>query len=141
MLSEHALSLQSDVAGERWLRWLMVVLGWANVGLGVMGIIVPGMPTTVFLIVAAWAFSRGSARFHRWLWFHPRLGPSVRAWYRHRAIPYPAKVAAVASMSASFAFVCAVVARDWTIPTVMAATMLPAAAYILSRPTLVESNP
>lgn len=119
-------------------RWALLAFGWLNVALGIMGIVVPGMPTTVFLIVAAWAFSKCSERFHRWLWNHPRLGRSVRAWHEQRAIPLRAKVMAVGMMSASFAIVTAFVAMSWVLPAILAAVMLPACAYIVSRPGLAS---
>ncbi len=50
-----------------------LLLGWTNVGLGIIGAILPVMPTTVFLLIAAWAFSKSSPRWHRWLREHPAL--------------------------------------------------------------------
>lgn len=119
-----------------WARWALFSFGWLNVTLGIIGIVLPGMPTTVFLLMAAWAFSKCSDRFHLWLWCHPKFGSSVQAWHRHRAIPRTAKVMAVGSMSFSFAFVALLVADGWTLPTIMASGMLPAATYILTRPSL-----
>ena len=114
-------------------RWLVAGFGWLNVGLGVAGMVVPGLPTTVFLLIAAWAFSKSSERFQTWLWTHPRLGPPVRAWHQHRAIPRGAKIAAVASMAVSLAVVTAFVAESWHLPAVLAAVMAPAALYIVTR--------
>lgn len=119
-----------------WARWSLLGLGWLCVGLGVVGIVVPGLPTTVFLIVALWAFSRSSARFQLWLWNHRRLGPPLRAWHRHRVIPVRAKLLAVVMMAASFAYVSAFVAESWVLPALLALVMVPAAAYVVSRASL-----
>ena len=86
---------------SRLLRGFLVVIGSVSLALGVIGIFLPGLPTTVFLLGAAWGFSRSSARLQRWLWLHPRLGPPIRNWYAYRVIPPKAKVLAVAMMSAS----------------------------------------
>lgn len=126
----------AECVTRSWARWAMFAFGWLNVVLGILGIAIPGMPTTVFLIMAAWAFSKCSDRFHRWLWCHPRLGSSVRAWYRHRAIPPRAKFMAVAMMSMSLLIVTLFAPDGWLLPLMMVSTMLPAAVYILSRPSL-----
>ena len=115
------------------MRWVFFAFGWLNVGLGIVGIVVPGLPTTVFLIIALWAFSRSSERFRWWLWNHPRLGPPLRAWHRHRVISPAAKAAAVLTMATSLVIVVVFVAESWVLPTVMAAVMVPVALYLLTR--------
>ena len=52
------------------LRYLLIGFGWFNVALGAIGVVVPGMPTTVFLLIALWAFSKSSERFRTWLYEH-----------------------------------------------------------------------
>jgi uncharacterized membrane protein YbaN (DUF454 family) len=82
---------------------LYLALGWLCVALGVIGAFLPLMPTTVFLLAAAWAFSRSSERWHRWLREHARFGESVRAWEEHHAMPRRAKRIAFAALAASYA--------------------------------------
>lgn len=85
-------------------RHLYLVTGWVCVALGIIGAFVPLMPTTVFLLIAAWAFSRSSERWHRWLREHARFGETVRAWEEHHAMPLRAKRIAFAALAASYAF-------------------------------------
>ena len=115
------------------LRWALLAFGWLNVALGVIGIIVPGMPTTVFLLMALWAFSKCSERFQTWLWEHKRLGPPVRAWHEHKVIPPAAKIFAVVMMSSSVAIVSFFIAESWVMPSVMACILVPIAFYIVTR--------
>lgn len=82
----------------RSLRITLLTLGWVCVALGIVGLAVPLMPGTVFLIVAAACFARSSPRFEQWLMTHPRLGPPVVAWRLHGAIPPKIKLIAVTSM-------------------------------------------
>ena len=111
--------------------------GWFNVLLGVIGILVPGMPTTVFLLIALWAFSKSSARFQQWLWNHKRFGPPIQAWHRHKVIPPTTKVLAVSVMSLSIGIIALFVAESWIMPAVMASVLTPIAIYIVTRASYV----
>ncbi|WNK00790.1 YbaN family protein [Thalassospiraceae bacterium LMO-JJ14] len=121
------------ISESAWLRWALIGFGWLMIGVGIVGIFVPVMPTTVFLIAALWAFSRSSARFQTWLWTHSAFGPPVRNWHLHQVIPIRGKVLAVIVMTLSFVYVAIWVAQDWKLPTAAGAVMLPAALYIVTR--------
>ena len=79
-------------------------LGFVFVGLGFIGIFLPLVPTTPFLLLALACFARSSPQVHSWLINHKVLGPYVRDWERDRAIPLKAKIIALVMMSASFAW-------------------------------------
>lgn len=115
-------------------RYLLIAFGWLCVGIGLVGVVVPGLPTTVFLLAAAWAFSKSSERFQRWLIEHPTLGPPVVAWRERRAIPLKAKVLAVIMMSTSLAIIIVYGGGGWIFPTIVGVIMACAAAYVVSRP-------
>ena len=68
------------------MRLVMIFLGHFFLVLGLVGIPLPLLPTTPFLLLAAYFYSKGSPWFHDWLQTHPRLGPSVRAWQKHGVI-------------------------------------------------------
>jgi uncharacterized membrane protein YbaN (DUF454 family) len=88
----------------RWAVLLMWrALSLVSTALGVAGVFLPILPTTPFLLVAAWAAGKGWPQFEAWLLAHPRLGPPIRRWRDHRAVPRSAKWAAVASMLLSAA--------------------------------------
>ncbi|HHI76626.1 MAG TPA: DUF454 domain-containing protein [Gammaproteobacteria bacterium] len=84
-------------------RHAFLALGWLCVGLGILGVFLPLMPTTVFLLIAAWAFARSSPRWHRWLREHPRFGGLVRGWEEHHAMPARAKLVAWLALGLSWA--------------------------------------
>ena len=123
-------------------RWGLLAFAWVNVGLGMIGVVIPGMPTTIFLIIAVWAFSKSSVRFQRWLWDHKTFGPLIRAWHEHRLIPMKAKVMASVMMAASFIYVTFFVAESWVLPAVLAAVLVPSAAFVLSQAsTIPDTHP
>ncbi len=76
-------------------RWLWLVGGVVSVGLGSLGIIVPGLPTTVFFIVAAACFARSNPRFEQWVLNLPKIGRMVRDHRAGLGMPRRAKVIAV----------------------------------------------
>ena len=81
---------------SRGARWFFIGLGTVSLLTGIIGIVVPGLPTTIFLIIAAASYSRGSARLHRWLLTNKLLGRHVRAWYNDRSLPLRTKMIIVA---------------------------------------------
>ncbi|HQZ46511.1 MAG TPA: YbaN family protein [Usitatibacteraceae bacterium] len=85
------------------MRIVLVASGFAAMGLGIAGLVLPVLPTTPFMLVAAACFARSSPRFHRWLLEHRVFGPIVSEWERHRAIAWKTKLWAIALMSGTLA--------------------------------------
>jgi len=76
-------------------RPLYLALGLLCVGLGYVGILIPGMPSTVFFICAVWAFKRSSPKFENWLLNHRVFGPTLRDWEETRSIAKRTKIVAI----------------------------------------------
>ena len=81
------------------MRVLFNIAGIVALGLGLVGIFLPLLPTTPFVLLAAACFARGSERFHQWLLANRTFGPMVYEWERHRSLPYRTKVTAIVLMS------------------------------------------
>lgn len=94
-----------DKAGAlvRVKRALLTVLAIASLGMAVLGAMLPGLPCTEFVLLAAWAATRSSPRLNAWLHAHPRFGPVLHNWRNGRRVPRKAKWAATVSMSVSAA--------------------------------------
>jgi uncharacterized protein len=127
-----------DEYGTPRSRWLFLALGFFFVGVGVLGAFLPVLPTTSPLLVALWAFSRSSRRFHRWLYTHPRFGPRLQEWKKYGTIPVKVKVSAVSMMLLSLTILIVTHAK-WQVLTAAGALMLVGATYILSRPSRPRS--
>ncbi len=115
------------------LRPLFLVGGVLLTVVGVIGVVTPGWPGTIFLILAAGCFARSSPRLEAWLLGHPRLGPSVVAWRENGAIPRKIKYIAIGSMIVSFAIVLWInLSAVWTV--IVGVSLLASALYVGSRP-------
>ena len=108
----------------RWLWWL---LAYASLGIGLVGIVVPGLPTVPFVLLAAYAAARGSQRLRDWLLAHRHFGPMIRDWDRSGAVSRRAKCWASAMMALCAGVMFLTAPRGWMAATgsaIMAITAL-----------------
>ena len=116
------------------VRYLILAIGWFFVALGLIGVILPVLPTTPFLLVSLWAFARTSPGLHHWLYTHPKAGPYLIAWSRYHVIPPRAKGLAIVLMTSSWLYVTLSVAESWVLPVVLGSAMGAVIGWILSTP-------
>ncbi|MDP2575557.1 YbaN family protein [Vibrio penaeicida] len=89
------------------------VLGWISLLLGLLGIVLPLLPTTPFLLLTSACFLRGSPKFYEWLHSHPKLGPVLNDWQRHRSLRAKVKRRAYVFIIISFSVSIFVVPILW----------------------------
>ena len=119
----------------RWAWWL---LAYVSLGIGIVGIFIPLVPTTVFILVAAYAASRGSDRLHHYLQQHSRFGPMIRDWQAHGAVSRRAKWAATLTMLACAGVLLAITVRvasySWWMAALSIACMAVVSVWLWMRP-------
>lgn len=86
------------------MKLLYFSLAWFFFVIGLIGVVLPVLPTTPFMLLALWCFSKSSDRFHQWLYRHHFFGPTLQQWDQNRVIPLPAKIMSVIMMLASFTY-------------------------------------
>ncbi len=126
---------KNDAAHALPARGLYLLLGWSFFGLGAVGAVVPGLPTTLFMLLALWAFSKSSQRFHDWLYAHPTFGPPLQQWRNHRVIPLKAKLLAVTMIALSLTYLYFFTTMNGWLLLLIALIMLYGAVFILSKPS------
>ena len=114
-------------------------MGWLCVGLAFVGIFVPGIPTTPFLIVALWAFAQSSKKFHNWLLNHKRFGPMLQNWESHKVVPQKAKILMIILQIFAVIMVQYSI-NNYLITTMLAILLFFVARYVLSLPSKVPNE-
>ncbi len=122
------------------MRVIYFSLGWFFFVLGAIGAILPVLPTTPFMLLALWAFSQSSERFHRWLYHHPFFGPPLQKWHQYRVIPLPAKIVSISFMSLSLVYISLYSPIQLWIKLLVASIMVYGAWFILTKPSRVPDT-
>jgi uncharacterized membrane protein YbaN (DUF454 family) len=125
----------AQIVQNRWLRGVYVALGFLMLGLGLIGTVLPGIPTTMPIIVAAFFFSKSSQRFDSWILNHKVFGPLIRDWRAGKG--FSARVKAIAILAIAVTFTITV---GWVIDNTAArigliVLAMGITAYILWLPT------
>ena len=120
-------------------RLVLISIGWVCVSLAFVGIFVPGVPTTIFLIIALWAFTKTSKKLRNWLLHHKRFGPILTNWQKHRVVPRKAKI-----LMATF-MVLSVILFHYSLQNLYLTAVLIVilgfvARYVISLPSTVPDN-
>jgi uncharacterized membrane protein YbaN (DUF454 family) len=121
------------------IRFTLLAVGWLSVALGVMGIFLPVLPTTPFLLLAAACFMRSSKRFYLWLVNHRHLGPWIVDYLQGEGIPLKAKVYAICLMWLSIGVSSYLVPLFWARAFMLTSAVL-VSVYILKQKTLNKAT-
>lgn len=119
-----------------FLKWLLIIAGLVALGLGIVGIFVPLVPTTPLLLLAAACFVRSSNRLHHWLINHPWFGSYIRNYREHRAMTLRAKVVVLALMWGLTGYTAFVVVPNVWIQILLAIISVSVTLHLLSLKTM-----
>ncbi|GHD98240.1 membrane protein [Defluviimonas sp. 20V17] len=115
------------------MRVIWAIAGLSALSLGLLGAVLPLLPTVPFLLLAAFCFARGSDRLHHWLLAHRLFGPPIKAWRDHGAIPRRGKIAASLSIAAAFGISVALGVKP-ALLVIQALVLLAVSLFIWTRP-------
>jgi uncharacterized membrane protein YbaN (DUF454 family) len=116
------------------LRVVLVIVGTISLGAGVVGIFLPVLPTTPFLLLAAACYARASTRLYGWLLGQPAFGPIIVEWRRSRSLPPGVRIRALLLVALTFGVSIALVG-DLLLRAGLVATALILAAFLYRIPT------
>ena len=115
------------------MRLIWIAAGTLALGLGMIGVVLPLLPTVPFLLLAAFCFARSSDRLHDWLLAHPVLGPPIEDWRNNGVIRRRAKIIASASILATIGISLWLQVGS-TVLAIQAVVLLAVTIFIWSRP-------
>jgi uncharacterized membrane protein YbaN (DUF454 family) len=117
-----------------WMRPVYFVLGAVFLVVGVVGVVLPLIPTTGPVLLAAFFFARSSVRFHDWLMEHPRFGPLIADFRSGKGIPLTTKVWALTAMTAAFGIAGIYVTTGWIARSILVTVGVLAIGYVARLP-------
>lgn len=121
-----------------WRKWLLITAGLLSVGLGVLGIFLPILPTTPFLLLAAACFIRSSKGLYRWLINHKWFGPYIRNYREFKAVTLRAKIGTLILLWGTISYTAFGVLDSWLLRGLLLMIALGVTIHILSLKTLTE---
>ena len=121
------------------IKLIFVLLGFVSLGLGILGAFLPILPTTPFIILAAFCFSKGSTKLHNWILISPAFGPLIKNWQDHGIIKKKAKFWATFFIIPSFSYAVLWVPVSIVVKVVLVITAICVLSFIWSRPSEVRA--
>lgn len=118
------------------MKYILIFLGTVALIMGVVGVFLPVLPTTPFLLLAAALYMRGSGRMYNWLLSHPFLGEYIRNFKEYKAIPLRVKVVSVACVWVTLLYCAFFVAREWWMSALFVVIAFAVSFHILHYRTL-----
>lgn len=121
------------------VRWAYIAIGWLFVVSGLIGVVLPGWPTTIFMILATYFFARSSPRFYNFIMNHPAFGPGIRDWRSGKGMSRTAKIMAIGTIVVTMPI------SIWIIPVtpvkvLLGFIMITLVTYLSSLPTKREAT-
>lgn len=118
-------------------RWLLSSLAYVSLAIALIALFVPGLPTTEFVLLSAWAATKSSPRLSAWLENHRLFGPSLRNWRNGGVIARRAKINATLGMLLCGGLMLGLMSHHWTMYCALVGMAL-GNLWIWSRPTTLE---
>ena len=127
-------SYETKVSSNPILRYVWLVLGFLFTGLGFLGYVLPGLPGTVFILIAVYFFARSSPRFYNWLLNNRIFGELIRDWRAGKGLSLKAKMMAIAVIAVTIAFSIFAI-QNSVVKTIVASCGVGVSLYLWTRPT------
>jgi uncharacterized membrane protein YbaN (DUF454 family) len=118
------------------MKYLLAALGLVSLTLGIIGIFLPVLPTTPFLLLASFLFLKSSKSLYEWLMNHPKLGHYIKNFMVHKSLPLHVKIVSVSMVWITLLYCAFFVAGHWALSALFILLATAITVHILSYKTL-----
>lgn len=115
---------------------ILTILGLFSLGLGILGAFLPVLPTTPLLLLSAALFLKSNRKLYDWLMNHPKMGPYISNFLKHKAIPLRVKVVSITTLWLTLLYCAIFVAEHWALRVFFIILAIGVTIHILSYKTL-----
>jgi uncharacterized membrane protein YbaN (DUF454 family) len=130
--------IKSELSSNKIVRILWIIFGTFSLGLGLLGIILPLLPTTPLLLLSAYCYSKGSKRLHKWLINHKWFGKYIRNYLEGKGIPLKTKIIAIAFIWITISFTALFLINILWLRIVLFTIAIAVSIYLIRFKTLKE---
>lgn len=113
------------------------LIGSVSLGIGILGVFLPLLPSTCFILLSTWAFAKSSPTFHAWLYYQSPFAQSIQQWHQHRVIPTRVKWIATCSIIMSYSLTVVLIENVYIVSGV-GIGLVCLIIYLLSKPSLKQ---
>lgn len=138
-------SINNNSGGEEvsiyknpFIRWLLVISGFVLIGIGILGMFLPVLPTTIFFILAAWCFARSSEKFHHWLHHNRLFGKYLRSYRRGHGMTRGSKIFSIAFLWTGILVSCIFMTENLYVRILLLAIAIGVTWHLLAIKTLED---
>lgn len=129
-----------NYSSNKFLRIILIICGWIFVGLGIIGVFLPVMPTTIFLILAAGCFARSSEKFYYWLINNKYLGRYIKDYMEQRGMPLRAKIVAITMINVVIGYSVFFAVKTLWVQVLLVIIAVSLTVYLISIKTIAGSR-
>lgn len=129
-----------NYSSNKFLRIILIICGWIFVGLGIIGVFLPVMPTTIFLILAAGCFARSSKKFYYWLINNKYLGRYIKDYMEQRGMPLRAKIVAITMINVVIGYSVFFAVKTLWVQVLLVIIAVSLTVYLISIKTIAGSR-
>jgi len=134
-MTNEQTAAELQISQKPVVRWTLKIAGVILVGIGVLGMFLPLLPTTVFLLMAAWCFARSSPSYYHWLHHNKYFGPAIKNYRQGNGIALSSKISSITILWVSILYSILYATNSLLVRLILAAIAIGVTIHLVMIPT------